>query len=202
MQDEKEYEQKRTTLFTLLFLAQAGYIDLCFGDESGFSLMPTVPYGWIKKGKQACLLAQRSARVNVFGLLSTTNQLTAYQKQESLTADFIIECLEDFCPTISQMTVIVLDNAPLHTSTTFRAKQAEWESKGLYLFFLPKYSPHLNRIEQLWKQIKHHWLKAADYLSLTHLKQALERIITGFGTSFTLDFKQLDLSLFPILNFD
>ena len=51
LQDEVEYEQKRLTLLTLLVLGQGGYIDLCFGDESGFSLMPTVPYGWIKKGK-------------------------------------------------------------------------------------------------------------------------------------------------------
>lgn len=202
MQDEQEYEAKRATLFTLLLLAQVGYIDLCFGDERGFSLLPTVPYGWIKKGKQACLLAQRSARVNVFGLLSTTNKLTAYQKQESFTSDFIIECLEDFCQNIPQITVIVVDNAPLHTSTAFRSKQAEWESKGLYLFFLPKYSPHLNRIERLWKHIKHHWLKASDYLSLAHLKDALERIITGFSTTFTLKFKELDVAHFPILNFD
>jgi hypothetical protein len=69
-------------------LAQAGYIDLCFGDESGFSLMPTVPYGWIKKGKQACMLSQHSGRINVFGLLSTTGKLTSYHKQESLDSAF------------------------------------------------------------------------------------------------------------------
>ncbi len=179
-------------------LSQAGYIELCFGVESGFSLMPTVPYGWIKKGGRACILSQHKGRVNVFGLLSTRGHLTSYQKTESLNSAFIIECLTDFAQNLQLPTVVVLDNAPLHTSAAFRAKQAEWEEKGLYLFFLPKYSPHLNRIERLWKQIKHGWLQAQDYLSLDQLKQALANILTGFGSAFTLHFNELDLTQFPI----
>lgn len=202
MQDENEYEQKRLTLLTLLLLAQAGYIDLCFGDESGFSLMPTVPYGWIKKGQQACILSRHSGRINVFGLLSTTGKLTSYQKGESLNSQFIIDSITDFAQTLQLPTLVVLDNAPLHTSAAFQAKQQEWETKGLYVFFLPRYSPHLNRIERLWKQIKHGWLKAQDYLSLVLLNQALSQILTGFGTTFTLDFSEPDLTRFPIPNFD
>jgi len=91
LQDPDEYEQKRLTLVALLMLAQGGYIDLCFGDESGFSLMPTVAYGWIKKGKQACILSQHKGRINVFGLLSTTGRLASYHKQESLNSAFVIE---------------------------------------------------------------------------------------------------------------
>ena len=201
LQDPDEYEQKRLTLLTLLILAQAGYIELYFGDESGFSLMPTVPYGWIKKGKQACILSQHSGRINVFGLLSATGKLNSYHKQESLNSAFIIECLTEFAQSLQRPTVVVLDNAPLHTSAAFKAKQVEWEQKGLYLFFLPKYSPHLNRIERLWKQIKHGWLKAQDYLSLEHLRQALSNILTGFGTAFTLDFKELDLAEIDLTQF-
>jgi len=81
-------------------------------------------------------------------------------------------------------------------------KRANWETKGLYIFFLPKYSPHLNRIERLWKQIKYHWLKAEDYLSLEALRQALQNIFTGFGTYFTLDFEELQVDENLILNFD
>jgi transposase len=163
--------------------------------------MPTVPYGWIKKSKQACILSQHSGRINVFGLLSTTGKLTSYHKPESLNSAFLIECLTDFAQSLQRPTVVVLDNAPLHTSAAFRAKQVEWEQKGLYLFFLPKYSPHLNRIERLWKQIKHGWLKAQDYLSLQHLQQALSNILTGFGTAFTLNFNELDLAEIDLIQF-
>jgi hypothetical protein len=189
-------------LHTLLYLAQDGMIRLYFGDESGFSLTPCVPYGWIKKRQSACILSQKTTRVNVFGLLGTDNHLLSYQKNGSLNAHFIIECMDAFCQSITKPTVIVLDNASLHTCQVWQAKKGELEQKGLYIFFLPKYSPHLNRIERFWKQVKYHWLKAEDYLSIEALRQALNTIFAGFGVDFTLDFKELDLDEKLIFNFE
>lgn len=177
-------------------------IKLYFGDESGFSLTPCVPYGWIKQGEDAHILSQRSARINVFGLLSTDNDLICYQKSGSMNAAFLIECLEGLSLRIEKPTVIVLDNASLHSSHLVKAKRESWEQKGLYLFFLPKYSPHLNRIERLWKQVKYHWLKAEDYLCLETLNEALHNIFIGFGNQFTLNFKELNFNEKLILNFD
>lgn len=184
----------------MLGLAQQDMIKLYFGDDSGFSLTPCVPYGWIKKGEHACILSQRSPRVNVFALLGTDHHLLCYQKNGTLNAAFIIQCLDAFCLSISKPTVIVLDNASLHTCQIVETKRQEWERQGLYIFFLPKYSPHLNRIERFWKQVKYHWLKGQDYLSLEALRQALHTIFTGFGTFFTLDFKELDFDKNIILN--
>jgi transposase len=127
--------------------------------------------------------------------------LLTYQKSGSLNAHFIIECVDAFSQAITTPTVIVLDNASLHTCQLLEDKREEWESNGLYIFFLPKYSPHLNRIERLWKQVKYYWLKAEDYLSLATLRQALQTIFTCFGTCFTLDFKQLQVGTNLILNF-
>lgn len=147
-------------------------------------------------------MSQRSPRVSVFGLLSTDQELYTYQQSGSLDARCILESLDDFALGLLKPTVLVLDNASIHTCQLFQAKRAEWEQKGLFLFLLPQYSPHLNRIEQLWKQIKYQWLKAEDYLSLEALKRALHPIFTGFGSCFTLDFKEFDLLQEPILNFD
>lgn len=202
MQNKQAYEQKVRCLHTLLYLAAINEIDLYFGDESGFCLTPCIPYGWIKKGKHAPILSQRGARVNVFGLLGTDNKLLTYQRSGSLNADFIIQCVDSFSASITKPTIIVLDNASLHTCGLWEAKKEEWEQKGLYIFFLPKYSPHLNRIERFWKQVKYHWLKAEDYLSADALKQALYAIFSGFGTCFTLDFKELVVDEKLILNFD
>jgi transposase len=55
-----------------------------------------------------------------------------------------------------QDTVIVLDNYSVHKSAKVKAQQKQWEKKGLYLFFLPTYSPELNLIEAEWHQIKTH----------------------------------------------
>jgi hypothetical protein len=207
LQNKQEYEEKLKRLHTLLSLAQSGIIKVYFGDDIerecsiGFSLTPCVPYGWIKKGVDACILSQRSTRLNVFGLLGTDYHLLTYQTRGSLNAHFIIECLDAFCLSITTPTVIVLDNASLHTCQVLEAKRGEWEQKGLYIFFLPKYSPHLKRIERLWKQIKYHWLKGEGYLSLDALRQALQTIFTGFGTHFTLGFKEFVSDGKLILNF-
>lgn len=71
--------------------------------------------------------------------------------------------------------MIVLDNATMYRSEAFYAKLAGWQAQGLYVFFLPKYSPHLNRIERVWKQIKYSWLRAEDYLTFENLKHAVTR---------------------------
>ena len=56
------------------------------------------------------------------------------------------------------LTVVVQDNGSLHTSKKVKAKLKEWEKKGLYTFFLPKYCSEMNRIESEWHQLKTHEL--------------------------------------------
>lgn len=38
-------------------------------------------------------------------------------------------------------TIVILDNAPTHTSNLFQDKIEEWEEQGLILYFLPTHSP-------------------------------------------------------------
>lgn len=63
---------------------------------------------------------------------------------------------------VSQQTgrirVMVHDNTPVHTSQQVRQKWTQWQSKGLYVFFLPKYCSELNPIETEWRQLKTHQL--------------------------------------------
>lgn len=55
--------------------------------------------------------------------------------------------------------MIVQDNAPIHTSQAVQQCIADWQSKGLYLFYLPRYSSELNLIEGEWHQIKAHQIR-------------------------------------------
>lgn len=44
-----------------------------------------------------------------------------------------------------------MDNAPIHTSKKFIENIQKWrDNHDLFLFFLPTYSPELNKIEILW----------------------------------------------------
>ncbi|WP_407654637.1 transposase [Arcicella aquatica] len=39
-----------------------------------------------------------------------------------------------------------------------------WQKRGLYIFYLSQYSPHLNIIERLWQELKAKRIKPEDYL--------------------------------------
>lgn len=62
------------------------------------------------------------------------------------------------CPTLRAGDIVVMDNLTSHKSP--RARRLI-RAAGARLFFLPKYSPDLNPIEQLFAKLKHFLRKAA-----------------------------------------
>ena len=55
-----------------------------------------------------------------------------------------------------KLTVVVQDNSPIHRSKEVSQHWERWSKQGLLLFFLPSYSPELNRVETQWHQLKAH----------------------------------------------
>jgi len=70
--------------------------------------------------------------------------------------------------------VVVLDNAGIHTSKVVKAARPGLAKQGIYLYYLPAYSPELNRIEPVFKQVKHHEMPVRSYTSKADLRQAVE----------------------------
>lgn len=170
-----------------------------FTDETGFNLTPSIPYGWQPKGEQIGIRSSKTKVTNVFGLLSRKGILTTYSTPKSINSDFIIACVDEVASAITRPTVLVMDNAPWHTSEKLKARQKMWEEKELYIYFLPTYSPHLNSIETLWRKMKHEWLRAKDYESAAALKDAIFNIIREYGgdkynINFSKNFLDADLS--------
>ncbi len=99
-----------------------------------------------------------------------------------------IACIDDFCRKITKKTVLIIDNSPIHQNNVFWDKEKEWAEKGLEIFFLPTYSPHLNLIEILWRFIKYEWLDINAYESYSALVEAVEDILIKFGTKYTINF--------------
>jgi transposase len=129
--------------------------------------------------------------LNVFGLLSRDNDLHAYTIDKSINSEAVITFIDDFVKTITKKTVIVLDNASIHRSEKFNAKLGEWIQKGLRIFHLPKYSPHLNLIETLWRKMKYNWLKPSDYSSWETLQKAIGKILNEVGKDLKIKFNEL-----------
>jgi putative transposase len=48
---------------------------------------------------------------------------------------------------------VVLDNASLHISKATKAARPTLAKLGIYLYYLPPYSPELNEIEAVFKQL-------------------------------------------------
>ena len=186
--DAEEYAAKCKELKVLKELDKGGKIDLRYGDESGFSLVPLVPYAWQEKGDVVEVPSRRSPRLNVLGLLNRLNELFAYTFQGSITGAVVIAVLDAFCKTIQKRTVVVLDKASIHRSEAFQAKLKEWEEQQLEIFWLPTDSPELNIIEILWRVIKYDWLEFADYKDRNSLVSAVEKILQGVGGKYIINF--------------
>jgi len=174
----------------LISLEEQGLIDLLFTDECGFSLSPSIPYGWQPIGKQLGIRSSKDRVANLFGLLSRQGKLKVYSTSKSINSQFIIECIDEIALTVKRPTVLVMDNAPWHRAENLLKKQKEWVQKDVYLFFLPTYSPHLNLIETLWRKIKYEWLQSEDYLSAKILKDAIFNIIKKYHDEFCINFSK------------
>ena len=103
-------------------MALLGQVDLRFADESAFCLEPNVPYGWIRVGEQHGISSGKAGKVNVFGLLNYRGELRSHTTRGRVDGAQIIAWLDDFAAGIEQSTVVVLDNAPWHTSLAVKEK--------------------------------------------------------------------------------
>jgi len=89
---------------------------------------------------------------------------------------------------IAKETFVVLDNARVHSSKTFRERLPFWQQRGLFVFLLPTYSPHLNIAETLWRKLKCEWLVPEDYLEKDGLLYAVNRCMANIGKELTIKF--------------
>ena len=69
--------------------------------------------------------------------------------------------------------VVVLDNYSVHRSAVVTAALADLERVGVGFYYLPPYSPELNRIEDLWRHVKYEELPVRSYRTLEALRTAV-----------------------------
>jgi transposase len=98
--------------------------------------------------------------------------------ERTLTSDDLLDYLRSL-PAASVPRVVVLDNAGIHTSKAIKAARRGLARSGIYLYYLPAYSPELNRIEPVFKQIKHHDIPTRSHTSKAELRRSVEG---GFET--------------------
>jgi transposase len=186
--DPLQYKDKQAQLEVFKRLEDEGKINLYYLDETGFCLIPSVPYGWQDKGEYLMIKSRRSPRLNVLGIMSRKNHLEAYVSTQSINADVVIACIDTFFSAVDKPTVIIVDRASIHTSAAIYDKLDEWQARGLILFELPSYAPELNLIEILWRFIKYEWLEREAYASWQIFVESVEKILREFGRNYVINF--------------
>lgn len=188
--DEAAFRAKQQDIEALKEQEDRGELELYYFDEAGFSLLSTVPYAWQTKDETTLVNSTRSKSLNVLGLLRRNGDFASYVVEGSVDSNTVVAMLDDFIGSLdaTKKTVIVLDNAPIHSSETFEAKRAQWQEQGVDICYLSSYSPELNLIERLWQELKYRWLPFEAYLSFPNLRGNLMKLLAKVGSEFTISF--------------
>jgi transposase len=149
-------------------------------------------YSWTKKGRanrrEVKTRWGNQGRINLIGTLSldaAEAQLLEYRMLEGScrTGEVLgyLDSLAEEAQRKGRRAVVVLDNAPFHKAGAIQDARAGWEAKGLELYYLPAYCPHLNLIEGVWRRLKGFLMPRRYYDSLAELKQAVLNALRLLG---------------------
>lgn len=189
-ESEEIYRHKLAILGELETLSETNLIDLYYSDESRVSLEPSIPYGWQFPDEEVFMPTDKGNGLNCFALLKRNNQCLIETSSETLTSQFIFEQFENLSVRLRKLTVVVLDNARIHTSGIIKERKKVWQQRGLYIFYLPRYSPHLNIVETLWRKLKYEWLTPSDYQSKENLFYQTKSALKAVGSSLFIRFSK------------
>lgn len=167
-----------------------GEIDLYYFDGSSFSLMPYIPYAWQKKNEEITIASAHSKNISVLGFLRRDNLFSSYVIEGNANSEIIIAVFDSFISSLpkTRKSFIVIDNAPTHTSYIFESMKSIWKEQNVHIFNISPYSPELNIIEILWKEIKYRWMPFEAYESYETLSKSLNDILKNVGKIFTIKF--------------
>lgn len=149
---------------------------ILYEDESTFRMWSRNAYSWGEKGEQLKgSVFMNNVLQKVFGALELNTGRFIFKQAKSLKASEFVDFLKYLLSHYSQKIYLVVDNGSSHKGK----KVSDFLSKytRIELVRLPTYSPHLNPIEKLWKQIKqerlHNRFFASEKLFRKELLNAL-----------------------------
>lgn len=187
--DPHEFAQAQEELGEFRRMEAAGEVHLWFFDEAGFSLNPPVGYAWQPVGETIRIPSRKGGNVSALGFLDLDCQLYPFEFEGMIDSDVVVAVFDRFAAQLEEPSVVILDNAPVHTAARFQNRLPFWANQGLYTYFLPPYSPELNLIEILWREIKNRWLPISAYGgSVLDLWNALGETLASVGERFKINF--------------
>ena len=184
-QDPAKAERAGRILNNLKAKAAAGRLVLYYLDECGFS--PTLPvgYSWSLPGQRKLIRyeAPQGRRVNALAAYrpyGRSPRLEVFTAERTWDSHDLLGFLTAL-PWSKVPRVVVLDNASIHTSAIVRQARHRLAAAGIYLYFLPPYSPELNQVEPVFRQVKHQEIPQRSFTTRTGLREAVVMGFDDFG---------------------
>ena len=167
--------------------AADGNLVLAYVDEAGFSAVHPNRSAWTPKGERHLIEAKRGKRLNVMAALLSNGDLFSAKLWQTATSELFVGFLGLLKKHVVKPLTVILDNASIHTAKRIRPFVDLLNKQGLTLYFLPPYSPELNRIEKLWHKTKHTWM-GVKCRNSQMLEADVSHILDNFGSAYKLDF--------------
>ena len=165
-----------------------------YGDESHVCSEGYVPYGWQFPDEDVYIPVEKGYKINIWGLISRNNQIHWASTEQNIDSNFVFNQLEKLSFQIQKQTVIVLDNASIHKAKIIQNQLQYWEKRGLYIFYLPPYSPQLNIAETLWRKIKKEQIDPLNYINKDTLFYTVSQCLAQFGNIWKINFSEFNIN--------
>jgi transposase len=182
------FRQAQREIEVLEEQAKAGDRVLAYVDEAGFECVHPNRSAWTDRGQVHEIDATRGKRLNVLGAMLSTGEVLAAKLWQTTKGEAFIGFLGLLVNKVQGRPItVILDNASIHKSKEIKPLVELLKTRGLTLYFLPPYSPELNRIERLWHKMKHTWLVPKCRNRQT-LEADVEEIMDHFGSKYYFSF--------------
>jgi len=193
--DEAEFRRAQAELKVLREKLDGGVceFEVWYFDEAGFTLTASLPYAWQPIGKRIEVESRgnQGKRQNVLGFLRWDGaDFYAAAFEGNIDNHLVGGCFRAFAAEKkgAKPKLIILDNAPAHRGEEFAEELEELEQMGIFVLFLPSYSPELNLIELLWRKIKYEWLPLDIYGNYQTMCDGLFEVLKGIGSKYRITF--------------
>jgi hypothetical protein len=153
---------------------------LLFEDETILRLLPEIRRAWSLRGEQARVaITGQNAKCVLFGTLNprTGHRIVARgpNMRQQYFQKFLLRLRRSY---LGRQIWLVVDRASCHTT---RKSQAQAQSHGIVLIWLPKQWSELNGMDQLWRGLKAEIFANVQFKSIEQHASIAQRWIVALS---------------------
>ena len=155
--------------------------------NAGFSQVHPNRSAWTARGERHLIAAKLGKRLSVLAALLSTGEVIRANLWQSTTAEAFSGFLGLLKNVVQKPLTAILDNASIHKAKSLEPIVTYLKTQEVTLYFLPPYSPELNRIERFWHAMKFTW-RAPKCRDSKILEADVDEILDNFGTKYQFAF--------------